>query len=290
VTELSPVVRAGKLRRWWKRRAERRKAAAAMAEIARFPKNGNAPKHDLPGALIVSLTSYPARFGTLHLTIKSLLDHTVRPDQIVLWIGTDAIGRLPTQVRELEGETFSIRACEDVGSFTKIVPALAAFPKAFIITADDDNYYPDFWLERLVAAYDRDNPTIVYHRGHRPTFVADGSLAPYREWEREVADSQSLQPGTSVMPTGVGGVLYPPGSLPADTGDLGLIRELCSTCDDSWLYFMWRKAGWTAKRTPTTMPELIDWPKTQKQSLRKLHRSGKKDEHLRALSEYFGLD
>ena len=289
MTECVPVVRTGKVQRWWKRRAERRKAAPAMAEIARFPKNGNAPKHDLPAELIVSLTSYPARFGTLQLTIKSLLDQTVRPDRIILWIGTNAVDQLPAQVRELEGGFFSIRACEDVGSFTKIVPALAAFPKAFLVTADDDNYYPDFWLERLVAAYDRDTPTIVYHRGHRPTFLPDGSLAPYRDWERDVADCQSLTPGTSVMPTGVGGVLYPPGSLPADTADLGLIRRLCSTCDDSWLYFMWRKAGWTAKRTPTPMPELIDWPKTQKQSLRKLHRGGMKDEHLRALSEHFGL-
>ena len=283
------MVRAGKLQRWWKRRAERRKVALAMMEIARFPKHSHAPKHRLPGELIVSLTSYPARFGTLHLTIKSLLDQTVRPDRIILWIGTSAIGEIPPEVREFEGGIFSIRACDDVGSFTKIVPALIACPDAFLITADDDNYYPDFWLERLVAAYDSHNPTIVYHRGHRPTFLADGKLAPYREWDREVIDSRSLKPGTSVMPTGVGGVLYPPGSLPVETTDLNLIRQLCSTCDDSWLYFMWRKAGWTAKRTPTRMPALIDWPKTQKQSLRKFHRGGMKDEHLRALSEHFGL-
>ncbi len=285
----APMVRAGKLQRWWKRRAERRKVALAMVEIARFPKHSDAPKHQLPGELIVSLTSYPARFGTLHLTIKSLLDQTVRPDRIILWIGTGAIGEVPPEVRELEGGIFSIRSCEDVGSFTKIVPALIACPGAFLVTADDDNYYPDFWLERLVAAYDSHNPTIVYHRGHRPTFLADGKLAPYREWDREVIDSRSLKPGTSVMPTGVGGVLYPPGSLPVETTDLNLIRQLCSTCDDSWLYFMWRKAGWTAKRTPTRMPALIDWPKTQKQSLRKFHRGGMKDEHLRALSEHFGL-
>ena len=40
--------------------------------------------------IIVSLTSYPERFRYLHLTVKSLLLQTVKPDKIILYLGDDA--------------------------------------------------------------------------------------------------------------------------------------------------------------------------------------------------------
>ena len=285
IKQVRQIITLKPLRKRWR---EWRRAKPALAEIAKFPKNPNAPKHNLPGELIVSLTSYPARFGTLHLTIKSLLDQTVRPDRIILWIGRESIGRLPAAVTELAGNRFSIESCEDLRSFTKIIPALMNYPRSFIVVADDDIYYPEYWLERLVAAFDPDHPTIVYHRGHRPAYSADGRLAPYRNWQRDVADVDSLSPGTDVMPTGVGGVLYPPGSLPPLTTDVALFRQLSETCDDSWLYFMWRQTNWRAKRAPGEMPQLLEWPDSQRQSLWAFHRGGKKDEHLQALSDHFG--
>ena len=271
-----------------KRRAERDRVKHEMGEIAKFPKNANAPRHGLPGELIVSLTSYPARFKTLHLTIKALLDQKVKPDRVILWIDRHDMRKVPKAVRELEGPAFSILTGQDVRSFNKIVPALIAFPNSFIVVADDDLYYPDNWLQGLVEAYDPGQPTIVYHRGHRLAHSADGSLAPYRAWQHEVTDPESLIPGTGIMPTGVGGVLYPPGSLPPKAVDIGLIRQLSETCDDSWLYFMWRQTAWTAKRVPGEGFRIVDWPQSQQHSLRKFHRGGMKDEHLRALSDYFG--
>lgn len=271
-----------------KRRTADRRQAEALRLLAAFPRHADAPRHALPADLIVSLTSYPARFDTLHLTIKSLIDQRVRPDRIILWVDHGAVGAIPPAVAALQDDLFCVRGCEDVRSFTKIVPALAAYPEAFIAIADDDIYYPDHWLQRLVDAFDPAEPTIVYHRGHRPTYRPDGAFAPYREWQRRVSDAASLQPGTDIFPTGVGGVLYPPGSLPPQTRDVALFRKLSETCDDSWLYFMWRQAGWKARRVPGRMPKFIEWPTTQAQSLQAFHLGGKKDEHLRDLSDYFG--
>jgi len=45
---------------------------------------------------------------------------------------------LPADVLELAPFGLDIRPTEDIGPFTKIVPALKAFPDAFIATADDD--------------------------------------------------------------------------------------------------------------------------------------------------------
>ena len=260
----------------------------ALKLLAQFPRHADAPRHRLPGQLVVSLTSYPARFRNLDRTIKSLLDQTVRPDRVILWLDEQAVPLLPRSVRDLEGELFQVRGTRDIRSYTKIIPALAAFPDAFIVVADDDIYYPDNWLKGLVDAYDPANPAIVYHRGHRIAHRADGSLEPHRRWQREVRDEQSLLPSTDVMPTGVGGVMYPPGSLPPQTQDVSLFKQLSETCDDSWLYFMWRQNGWKARRTTTPQSKLVTWPGTQEHSLMSFHYGGKKDEHLRALSEHFG--
>lgn len=275
-----------KLRKTWSKSRRRR---AALRLVARFPRYAAAPKHGLPAPLIVSLTSYPARYPTLHLTIKSLLDQAIRPDRIILWIAHDDAESLPSEVTALQSSLFEIRLCEDIRSFKKIVPSLLEFPSSFIAICDDDTYYPDTWLKRLIEAYDPAHPTVVYYRSHRRTYRPDGSLAPYHDWQRSVTDDESLLPGTDIMPTGVGGVLYPPGSLPAQTTDVGLIKQLSATCDDTWLYFMWRSAGWKAKRVPGPKLRQISWPGTQDQSLWVFHLSGKKDEHLQAMSDYFAV-
>ena len=286
LNRLIPTLTFRKVR---KARAVKRRLASAMQLLDRFPRHADAPRHNLPSSLIVSLTSYPARFGSLHLTIKSLLDQSVRPDQVILWIDHAAAAAVPQAVKDLQDDLFAVHCTDDVRSFTKIVPALLKYPNAFIVTADDDIYYPNFWLQRLTEAFDPAHPTIVYHRGHRIRRQADGRFAPYADWERRVNDEGSLSPGVDVFPTGVGGVLYPPGSLPPQTTDRTLFERLSPTCDDSWLYFMWRQTPWKAKRVPGSMPKFVEWPTSQRQSLQAFHRGGIKDQHLRALSEHFGL-
>src|SRR5688500_5188057 len=57
--------------------------------------------HQLPGELIISLTSYPARFRTLHLSLRCLLTQSIKPDRIVLWIAREDLPLLPASVRKL---------------------------------------------------------------------------------------------------------------------------------------------------------------------------------------------
>ena len=268
--------------------ANRRKLARALAELEKYPKNPKAPRHGLPGQLVISLTSYPARFHTLHLTLKSLLDQQVRPDKILLWIAHGDAEQLPAAVRELEGDRFEVRTCEDIRNFKKILPTLAAYPDAFILICDDDTYYPDSWLKSIVDAYDPAQPSIVCTRAHQVTYLPDGSVAPYRKWKRNWAHVSTATPRNDLLPTGNGGVLYPPGSLPGLTSDMELIRKLSATSDDIWLFFMRREAGWPVKRVPGPKREYIEWPMTQTGALWVLHRTGKKDEHIQDMVRHFG--
>ena len=259
----------------------------AEAAIAQFPRNPDAPRHGLPGHLIISLTSFPPRFPYLEPTLKSLLDQTVRSDKIVLWIAPADLEKLPRSILDLAGDTLVIREFEDIRNFKRLVPAKDAYPDSFIIFVDDDIFYPQEWLERMVKAYDPMEPTVVCYRAMRIRHRRDGALSPYRTWP-DALDERSERPSTDLLPINSMGVLYPPGSLPPEAFDYSLIQKLSPTSDETWLFFMWRLAGWRAKRVPGPLPDFAEWPGSQEQALWRMHKRGTKDAHFQTLSEHFG--
>jgi hypothetical protein len=188
---------------------------------------------DLP--LVLSLTSYPPRFSTLALTLKSLLLQSIRPDYVELWVSHKDMASLPASVLALREHGLSIRSCADTRSYKKIIPALAAHPDAVIVTADDDAYYWPTWLEELVAAYDPDREEVLCHRGHRIVCRSDGLPAPYRTWEFDTGDVSASR---ATFPTGLGGVLYRPGIFLPDVVRDDLFQAYCPTGDDIWLFWM----------------------------------------------------
>ncbi|WP_158914599.1 glycosyltransferase family 2 protein [Caulobacter sp. S45] len=250
--------------------------ASQKSETARFP----------DGQLVVSLTSYPPRFATLDLTLRSLLLQTVQPDHVVLWIANQDMDALPKEVRRLESWNLEIKATADLRSYKKIIPALAAFPSAYIVTADDDVYYPPNWLSTLVDAVDPINPHIACHRGHMPAFELSGAMSPYAKWRWNVSCAEGSQ---ILFPTGVGGVMYPPNSLAREVMDEETFLSLCPSADDVWLYFMGRLAD--ARYRTTAEPfRILNWPRSQKESLHSKNVvDNANDVQIRAMERRFGV-
>lgn len=263
------------------------RARQAMAAVARFPRHPRAPLHGLPAPLIVSLTSYPPRFPYLLPTLKSLLDQTIRPDKIMLWIAHGDVEQLPKEVTDLAGDLLVIKPCDDLRNFKRLVPMLQETPNSFLCFADDDIFYPANWLERLVKAFDPRERTVICYRASRIGHQADGTLTPYRTWP-ETFDRQSELPSDDLLPVTQMGVLYPPGSLPPQAGDYSLIQTLSPTSDEVWMLFMFKQAGFKAKRVPGKSPKFAEWPGSQEHALWRMHRGGTKDEHFRTMSDYFG--
>ena len=204
----------------------------------RFRKN--APRHKLPGTLIVSLTSYAPRFPTLALTLRCLLCQSVRPDRTILWVAPEDEPKLPQDVLKLQKSGLEIRTTRDIGPFTKIIPALQAFPEATIATADDDVCYWRTWLEELTIAWSGARNEIVCHRANGIALDAEGRPRPYSEWPMGVS---SKGKSIDILPTGVEGVLYPPGSLSPAVLDSKTFLQACPRADDVWLFWMARLAG-----------------------------------------------
>ena len=129
----------------------------------------------------VSLTSYGRRVAAvLPYTIISLLRQTYKPDRIVLWLDDEHWNdnNLPALLKRLKAHGLTVKYCKDIRSYTKLVPALEAYPNDIIITFDDDVFYRKDSVKRLMEAF-LNNPTCIYaHIAHRLTFTENGTLRP----------------------------------------------------------------------------------------------------------------
>lgn len=249
-----------------RRSKHRRRASRALAEIEA---RGTAPArpHGLPVPLVVSLTSYAARFPTLRLTLMSLLRQDVRPDAVILWLSETDRDLLPAEIRALPG--LEIRACADLRSYTKVVPTLCAFPDAYVVTADDDVYYEASWLSGLVAAA-ASGAHVACHRAHRVAMLSPGQPAPYADWQRNI---DTAEQGPLVFLTGVGGVIYAPGTLHPDTARPEIFTELAPSSDDVWLYWMHRLLGVEAQKIGGRR-RILEWDGSQDSNLRQVNVTG----------------
>lgn len=188
--------------------------------------------------IIVSLTSYPARIGTVAKTIETLLSQTRPADAVVLWLAPEqfpgGVADLPAELRALCGRGLTIDWYHNVRSYTKLIPALHKYPDDIIVTADDDILYAPDWLEQLVDSYNAHPNMISCHRAHRVKFCGN-KIAPYGDWGWCV---QYVAPSYNNFLTGVGGVIYPPHCMHRDVLDEGKFKSLAPLADDIWFWAM----------------------------------------------------
>ncbi|WP_394729167.1 glycosyltransferase [Altererythrobacter sp. GH1-8] len=244
--------------RWLLYKAER--------AVARFPKVTARAAHGLPNPLIVTLTSFPPRFPMLAKTLKSLLDQNVRADRVVLWLAESDIDQLPPEVLALRDHGLDVRDCKDTRSYKKLIPALERWPEATFVTADDDVYYPPDWLAWLVEAARAHPRDVIGTRAHMAQVDKAGRLSSYADWELATSAQLPRKQDDRLFPTGVGGILYPPGSLHPDVSNEAQFRSLCPNGDDIWFFWMARKAGTRHRRTQAWF-DIVEWPTDNRISL-----------------------
>lgn len=261
---------------------------------ARLREGQQVVPHGLPGRLVVSLTSYPKRFDVVHYTLRSLLNQNTRADAVMLWIAHADRAALPQEVLALQDQGVEIRCCDDWRSYKKIIPLLKEAAKEgrheFVVTVDDDTYYPPDWLSRLTKQAVMHPGRVIAHRAHEIRLDARGVPLPYRQWNRCIASMRGCAPAL-IFPTGVGGVLYPPGSFHPDVTDQEKFLRCAPLADDVWLYWMWRMNGKFAQLVEGAghMPVFAQWPSTQAGALRasNAHQGGN-DAQIQNMVAAFG--
>ena len=194
----------------------------------------NPVKRDVP--IIVSLTSYEARFKDLEISLYSLLNQSLKPDRIILWLSDEieSLNDLPYEITKYIKNGLEIRFVKDIGSYTKAIYAFKEYQEAIIVTADDDIYYPKKWLERLYHSYIAHPKDIQVHRAHRVK-LKDKKILPYEKWEKHVQEESARFDN---FLTGVGGVLYPPNCFLSEVFRNDIFLKYAPTADDIWFWFM----------------------------------------------------
>ncbi len=189
--------------------------------------------------VVVSMTSFPKAIPYAVQAIRSILNGSVLPDKLVLYLTFSQFDEsgIPEELNSLaeNNAVFEIRNYDrDIRSYRKLIPALIDFPEAVIVTVDDDVYYHKHMLRDLLNFHTQYPHAVVAHRAKR---IKQGK--PYRQWKKYRWYHFLIKKNWSSfnnLPTGVGGILYPPHSLKADMLDVDLFTQIAPSTDDIWFW------------------------------------------------------
>lgn len=237
--------------------------------------------------VIVSLTSYPPRFKHLLKTLRTLINQSVTPDLIVLWIANDDLEKLPYSVTMLEQQFdfFKIRPCVDLGPAKKMIPALLAYPNDIIVTCDDDIWYRKNWLSSLLVEWEEDSKSIVAHRAHEIQLDDSGGPRPYNEWKFEI---RTHGDSPQYFATSGAGVLIPPKTISDEVVNVTKYLQLTEKQDDVWLYWMIRLSNCVVRKSHNN-DELVTWLNSQSTGLFNDNVANlKNDVAINNMLEYYG--
>jgi len=218
----------------------KRSRTVALIATLKPLKDKNSPQY------IVSLTSYGKRLTlTAPHAIATLINQSIKPDKVILWVANEDKENIPKIMENLTEKGLEVRFCEDIRSYKKLVPALEHFPNDFVVTADDDIFYPYDWFEQLIVEHNKNPKKIICHRAHGIRVDENYDPIPYANWdfciEPEIhseATDESYHQWGSVFPTGCGGILYPPNCFYEDITNKALFMKLAPYADDIWFWAM----------------------------------------------------
>lgn len=266
------------------------------AELLRYftfnsDKQGVADESDCRHEVVVTLTTYGRRLYDVYLAIESIMQGSIRPDRIILWLEEGLRGTiLPISLQRLQTRGLEIDYTKDIRSYKKLIPTLLKYPEAICITIDDDLIYNFDLLENLIRSYKSSPGYIHANRVHYVRTTNDGYPLPYNDWGfcKGVED-----PSVFNFATGCGGVLYPPHSLSPEVFDENTFMQLAPKADDVWFYAMALLNGMRVKKSFTRSEvgeEYIQNEEVQSQTLNQFNvAGGGNDPQIKAVFEKYGI-
>lgn len=233
------------------------------------------------------MTSFPPAIPYAEQAIRSILEGSVLPDKVVLYLTFSQFAdtEIPESLRELarENPVFEIRNYDhDIRSYRKLIPALIDFPDAIIVTVDDDVAYHRDMVRDLLDMHRQYPDAILAHRAKR---IKPGK--PYREWKKYRWYDfvfKRIHRGYLNLQTGVGGVLYPPHSLREDMLDKDVFTKLAPSTDDIWFWAAAVAKGFPVIPVPFGHNKPRGLHKPKELSLKTTNFKGKTDRNLTALN------
>ncbi|MGC8753983.1 MAG: glycosyl transferase [Thermosulfidibacteraceae bacterium] len=240
--------------------------------------------------LIVSLTSYPRRFGKLHIIIESLMRQVLEPTRIVLWLAKEEVRgleELPASVRKYVGRGLVVKFIDrNYRSYNKLVHAIREYPDSIIVTVDDDTIYFEEFLKGLYEKWLLFPNCVIAYACRVMVMKSSREFLPYRDWP--FADFEG--PSYRLFPLGYSGILYPPNSLHEDVLRSDLFMELAPYNDDAWFKAMALLRG---TKTVMVYGDAIEFPTIRSVDRIGLHSINVKgnlnDVQIKRIFDYYDL-
>lgn len=193
------------------------------------------------GEVYISLTSYPARIQHAYFAICSLFVQTQSANKIILTLTKDEFPdgepSLPAKLIQLKTKGLEILwADENLKPHNKYFYSMKKYPKAIIITADDDILYPKRTIEKLIKSFIL-HPKAVSGLCTDKLFFENGDLKPYSQ-AAYCYDVFVQEPRFDLMIQGYAGALYPPSIFGAEVFNKEIFKKKAPIADDLWLKVM----------------------------------------------------
>lgn len=241
--------------------------------------------------LIVSLTTFPQRIYDIDVVLFSLLNQTVKPDKIILWLGKEEFPNLedsvPPHILNMRKFGINIKFCYNLKQYNKLIHSLKEFPNDLIVTVDDDIYYQYDCLEKLYNAY-LENPNYIHcHRGRVILLDNNKNIIPLINWKNNFSGNNDNKPSFRNYFTGVGGVLYKSNFFNDEIYNEDLFMKLAPTEDDKWFFAMALLNG-TKISIVKNNNKIIEIGYDNYDKLYDINKTGINQETFNRLLEYYG--
>lgn len=184
---------------------------------------------------LICMTTYIKRIERVYLTIESLIRQSEEAKIVLFLCKADIPGTgLPKSLIRLKERGLEIIIVpENVRSFKKLsfVNMVSDYRSYdYVVTVDDDIYYPKSFLSGFSKTVDGDN--VYCYRAKVVSFLEGYELINYSEWP--LANKSEYNDSKWCMPTGVSGVCYPVSTLDSTFFDAQSYMKICPTADDIW--------------------------------------------------------
>jgi hypothetical protein len=190
--------------------------------------------------LPISLTSISSRLDMLVRTLRILLNQTLKPSGIYVYLSKEGFGiddgcvNLPRELQLLFATEplLHLRWVPNTGSYRKLLPFAKEFPNTPVLVVDDDTKYVPTLVERAYALWMRNSCCVAF----RATVIKPGES--YATWENAAGKKDTM-----LFTKGNGGVVYHTSWFQDEAiHDVGVYGSIAPTADDVWFN------GWRIKK------------------------------------------
>lgn len=182
-------------------------------------------------SIIISLFAERENFEELSITIFSLLNQSLKPDKIILWLDEEYedLTTIPYDISQYIKNGLEIRFTKNYGTFTKTISAFRDYSNSIIVTTENNVYYPYNWLKLLYLSYISHQEDIHVHTAYK--FDTEYNYNKNKKNNLETAEFDNYF-------SNKGGVLFPPNCYTNEALRSDIFNKISQNNSELWFWIM----------------------------------------------------